>query len=56
MLKGVSWNRSRKVEKWANSIGVKTINMSFKKDDPFFNINTTEDLEIAKKLLENDKL
>ena len=24
--------------------------------DPFFNINTMEDLEIAKKLLENDKL
>ena len=24
--------------------------------DPFFNINTEEDLEIAKKLLENDKL
>ena len=42
---------SRKVEKWANSIGVKTINMSFEKDDPFFNINTKEDLEKAEKIL-----
>ncbi len=40
---------SRKVEKWANSIGVKIINMSFEKEDPFFNINTKEDLEKAKK-------
>ncbi len=42
-------NGSRKVEKWANSIGVKIINMSFEKEDPFFNINTKEDLEKAKK-------
>ena len=41
-------NGSRKVEKWANNIGVKTINMSFEKEDPFFNINTKEDLEKAK--------
>ncbi len=41
---------SRKVEKWANSIGVKTINMSFKKDDPFFNINTKDDLIKIKKI------
>ena len=44
-------NGSRKVEKWANGIGVKTINMSFEKEDPFFNINTKEDLEKAKKIL-----
>ena len=44
-------NGSRKVEKWANNIGVKTINMSFEKEDPFFNINTKEDLEKAKKIL-----
>ena len=42
---------SRKVEKWANSIGVKTINMSFEKEDPFFNINTKEDLEKAENIL-----
>tara|TARA_B100000475_G_scaffold186302_1_gene155716 strand:- start:104 stop:709 length:606 start_codon:yes stop_codon:yes gene_type:complete len=44
-------NGSRKVEKWANNIGVKTINMSFEKEDPFFNINTQEDLKKANKIL-----
>ena len=44
-------NGSRKVEKWANNIGVKTINMSFEKKDPFFNINTQEDLKKANKIL-----
>ena len=44
-------NGSRKVEKWADKIGVKIINMSFEKEDPFFNINTKEDLEKAKKIL-----
>ena len=42
---------TRKVEKWANNIGVKTINMSFEKKDPFFNINTREDLKNAEKIL-----
>ena len=44
-------NGARKVEKWANNIGVKTINMTFEKKDPFFNINTREDLEKAKKII-----
>jgi len=43
----------RKVEVWANNIGVKTINMEFKNNDPFFNINTKEDLEKAKELIKN---
>jgi len=46
-------NGSRKVEKWADNIGVKTINMSFEKGDPFFNINTKEDLEIIKKIFDD---
>ena len=40
----------RKVEVWANSIGVKNINMKFENKDPFFNINTKKDL---KKAIEN---
>ena len=44
-------NGLRKVEKWANNIGVIAINMSFEKEDPFFNINTKEDLEKAKEIL-----
>ena len=44
----------KKVETWANSIGAKIINMEFMYEDPFFNINTKDDLEIAKKKIKND--
>ena len=44
----------RKVEIWADSIGVKTVNIDYKKPDPFFNINTKADLEKAKKILNYD--
>ena len=44
----------RKVEVWANSIGVSTVNISYKKLDPFFNINTKQDLEKAVKIMNND--
>ena len=45
----------RKVELWANEIGVKTIDFEHENNnDPFFNINTEEDLENAKKILNND--
>ena len=44
----------RKVEIWADSIGVKTVNIGYKKPDPFFNINTKEDLERAIKEIQND--
>ena len=44
----------RKVELWANSVGVKVIDMDFKNIDPFFNINTKQDLKKAKEKLKND--
>ena len=44
-------NGERKVEMWANKIGVKSINMKFENKDPFFNINTKEDLIKAEKYL-----
>ena len=44
----------RKVEDWADSVGVNIIEMEFDKKDPFFNINTREDLEKAKIELLND--
>ncbi len=44
----------RKVENWANSIGVKSISMKFENKDPFFNINTREDLKKAEIILKND--
>ena len=47
-------NGERKVEMWSNKIGVKSINMKFESTDPFFNINTKEDLIKAEKYLKND--
>ena len=44
----------RKVEVWADTVGVETINIEYEKRDPFFNINTKEDLEKAYKIIEND--
>ena len=49
LLKG-----ERKVEIWANSIGVSTIYIDYKNFNPFFNINTLEDLEKAKNFKNND--
>jgi molybdopterin-guanine dinucleotide biosynthesis protein A len=49
LLKG-----ERKVEVWADSIGVNTVNIEYKKPDPFFNINTKEDLKKAKEMMNND--
>ena len=47
-------NGERKVEVWANKVGVKVINMEFINEDPFFNINTKDDLEKAKEKINND--
>jgi len=45
----------RKVEHWANEIGVKTIDFEHENNkDPFFNINTEKELETAKKILNDD--
>tara|TARA_B100000287_G_C20610680_1_gene771919 strand:- start:704 stop:1318 length:615 start_codon:yes stop_codon:yes gene_type:complete len=46
----------RKVEVWANSIGVNTIDIKYKNIDPFFNINTKEDYDKALRIINNDKL
>ena len=48
-------NNFRKVEEWADKIGVETINITIDKFDPFFNINTKTDLEEAKKILKEYK-
>jgi molybdopterin-guanine dinucleotide biosynthesis protein A len=44
-------NNFRKVEGWANKIGVKTIDIEVNEFDPFFNINTKEDLKKAEEIL-----
>jgi molybdopterin-guanine dinucleotide biosynthesis protein A len=46
----------RKVEIWADSVGVSVVNIDYQKPDPFFNINTREDLDKAIKILKNDQL
>ena len=48
-------NNFRKVEEWADKIGVETINIKSDKFDPFFNINTKTDLEEAEKILKEYK-
>jgi len=53
--KDIIQNNYRKVEKWANKVGVKIINVSYDGTDPFFNINTQEDLIEAEKILKNQK-
>ena len=44
-------NNFRKIEDWADKIGVKTIDIEVNEFDPFFNINTKEDFEKAKEIL-----
>ena len=48
-------NNFRKVEEWADKIGVETINIKSDKFDPFFNINTKTDLKEAEKILKEYK-
>ena len=43
-------NKVRKVEDWTKKNNIKNLEFKFKDYDPFFNINTQEDLEFAKKL------
>jgi len=44
----------RKVEVWADSVGVRVVNIDYKKPDPFFNINTIKDFDEAVRILKND--
>jgi hypothetical protein len=48
-------NNFRKVEVWADKIGVKIIDIKTENYDPFFNINTKEDLKIAQNILKKNK-
>ena len=45
-------NNFRKVEVWADKIGYESINIKTEKFDRFLNINTKEDLEIAKESID----
>ena len=43
-------NKIRKVQDWTEKHKITNVEFDFKEYDPFFNINTEEDLEFAKKL------
>jgi len=45
----------RKVQDWTEKNKIKNLELKFKNYDPFFNINTKEDLEVAKKLIKKIK-
>ena len=47
-------NNYRKVEKWADKIGVKIINIDDNKKDFFLNINTKDDLIAAERILKQN--
>jgi len=53
--KDIVKNNFRKVEEWANKIGVKTIDAPNDHIDQFFNINTKDDLIEAEKIFKNNK-
>jgi len=44
-------NKARKVQDWTKANNIKNLEFNFKEYDPFFNINTAEDLKFAKKLI-----
>ena len=47
-------NRIRKVQDWTEKHKIKNVEFKFKDYDPFFNINTLEDFEIAKKMIKDE--
>ena len=52
--KDIIKNNYRKVEKWANKIGVRIINIEDNKKDFFLNINTKDDLIVAERILKQN--
>ena len=48
-------NKIRKVQDWTEKHKITNVEFDFKEYDPFFNINTLDDLETAKKLVKNEK-
>ena len=57
MEEDLTTNSIRKVEVWADKVGVKIINFKDENYDSFFNINSKEDLKKAEemiKIIKND--
>ena len=48
-------NNIRKVQDWTEKHKITNVEFEFKDYDPFFNINTLDDLEVAKNIIKNEK-
>ena len=48
-------NNIRKVQDWTEKHKINNVEFKFEKYDPFFNINTLDDLKNAKKIIKNEK-
>ena len=48
-------NKIRKVQDWIEKNKITNVEFNFEEYDPFFNINTLDDLEAAKKIIKNEK-
>ena len=48
-------NKIRKVQDWTEKHKITNVEFKFKEYDPFFNINTLDDLEVAKNIIKNEK-
>ena len=48
-------NNIRKVQDWTEKHRITNLEITFKEHDPFFNINTLDDLKNAKKIIKNEK-
>ena len=48
-------NKIRKVQDWTEKHKITNVEFKFKDYDPFFNINTLDDLKAAKKINKNEK-
>ena len=48
-------NKIRKVQDWIEKNKITNVEFNFNEYDPFFNINTLDDLEAAKKIIKNEK-
>ena len=48
-------NNIRKVQDWIKKNKITNVEFNFEEYDPFFNINTLDDLEAAKKIIKNEK-
>ena len=48
-------NKIRKVQDWIEKNKITNVEFNFEEYDPFFNINTLDDLKAAKKIIKNEK-